>query len=75
MRILTFQVCFCVSCLYLFLTCQKKIDLVPIAINCQVFETNMFMYIAATDMESSTLTGRNEEMHSAVVLEIRLIMK
>lgn len=34
----------------------------------------MFMYITATDMESCMLTGRKEEMHSAVVLEIRLIM-
>lgn len=69
MRILIFQVCLCVYCLYLFLTCQKKIDLVPIAINCQVcqvFETNMFMYVITTDIETSTLTGRKEEMHSAV---------
>lgn len=71
MRILIFQVCFCVSCLYLFLTCQKKIDLVPIAISCQVFE---ICSCTATDMESCMLTGRKEEMHSAVVLEIRLIM-
>lgn len=34
----------------------------------------MFMYITATDMESCMLTGRKEEMHSVVVLEIRLIM-